>query len=80
MTTCDDCEFAKWNRTKTGRRSPTGIGECERLIKHPLDVRLPAAFRWIDSGPRPLGGFIKRGDKHLENCAFKSVSRQGATP
>ena len=72
MTTCDDCKFAEWNRTKTGRLSPTKIGACERLIRFPLDVRLPHAFYWIGGGPRPMGGFIKRGEKHPESCAFKS--------
>lgn len=70
MMKCDDCIYAEWERTKTGRLHPSKDGKCKRFEKHPLDLRLPAAFYWPGGPPRPAGGYIKRGED-IENCVFK---------
>lgn len=75
--TCDNCEFAEWERTKNGRLHPGKQGRCLRLEKHPLDLRLPEAFWWgfLVSEPKPSGGRIERGKKHKSPCIFKSGMR-----
>ena len=71
---CDDCDFADWDRTANGRLHPKKGGKCKRLERHPLDLRLPAAFYWMSSkGAMPFGGYIERGQEHKEKCVFKSV-------
>ena len=71
MTVCDGCVYANWMRTKNGRLHPSKEGRCSRLIHHPIDRRLPAAFYWIHY-PNPSGGFILRGEKHKDKCVFKT--------
>ena len=73
-TTCDDCIYAEWRRTKAGRLHPSKEGKCTRLIKHPLDMRIPAAFYWggWDNVPTPSGGYIERGQKINKECVFKT--------
>ena len=75
---CDGCDFAEWLRTKKGRLHPNKEGRCTRLKEHPLDLRLPAAFRWVTlrSQPAPGGGHIKRGEE-IGKCAFRSVTPKG---
>lgn len=59
---CDDCKFAKWNRTKTGRLHPDRGGRCTYLEQHPLPMDVPSAFYWVGrSAPEPSGGWIDRG-------------------
>ena len=72
MMSCDDCAFAEWNRTKSGRLHPSKMGKCARLSKHPLDLRLPEAFYWPSYRypPKPCGGAIERGVQ-FERCDFK---------
>jgi hypothetical protein len=70
--TCDDCVFANWARTANGRLHPSKQGRCTRLDRFPVDLRLPAAFRWSGFGPpNPNGGYIWRGELHKNYCAFK---------
>ena len=69
--TCDDCAFAEWKRTANGRLHPDKSGWCARLELHPLDLRLPAAFYWINA-PSPSGGHIGRGAELPRPCAFKA--------
>jgi hypothetical protein len=68
---CETCKFAKWKRTAAGKLHPDKSGRCTRLIAHPLEARLPAAFYWITQ-PSPSGGYIKRGEKDRSKCAFKA--------
>lgn len=68
---CDNCKFAVWNRTKTGRLHPDKGGFCSRLASFPLDLRLPAAFYWVSVAPRPSGGRIERGEELPNGCDFK---------
>ncbi len=74
---CDDCDFAQWDRTKAGRLHPQKGGVCKRLERHPLDLRIPAAFYWERAGlnpPKPTGGYIERGVELQAKCDFKSVT------
>ncbi len=74
---CDDCDFAEWDRTKAGRLHPQKGGVCKRLERHPLDLRIPAAFYWGTahlSAPNPSGGYIERGHGLHAVCVFKSVT------
>jgi hypothetical protein len=68
---CETCKFAEWKRTANGRLHPDKSGKCTRLIAHPLDFRVPAAFYW-HSVPNPLGGYIQRGEKDRSKCIFKA--------
>ncbi|MDY6857327.1 MAG: hypothetical protein SWO11_22015 [Thermodesulfobacteriota bacterium] len=68
MKKCNDCKFAEWNRTKTGRLHPSGDGQCKYPYKVP---QLPGAFYWIGRfGPKPYGGFINRRKELKEHCAY----------
>lgn len=88
MSICDDCIFAEWDRTSDGRLHPSKKGRCTRLDKHPLDLRLPAAFHWslwVGSRPKPMGGDIRGGEvragqpHHAHTCcAFKRGIGDGA--
>jgi hypothetical protein len=69
---CDDCKYADWKRTSTGRLHPGKSGLCKHMEVHPLDMRLPAAFYWVGGGkPCVCGGFIERGKELRQDCAFK---------
>jgi hypothetical protein len=71
---CDGCEFAEWDRTKAGRLHPSGVGQCKRLEKQPLDLRLPVAFFWHGWDViKPGGGYIRRGQELPRICVFRSV-------
>lgn len=74
---CDDCDFAEWKRTSNGRLHPDKSGYCTRLRKHPLDLRIPAAFYWGAYGrdPQPSGGYITRSNDLQKKCVFKSVTK-----
>lgn len=66
MKSCTHCIHAIWDKTKTGRLSPTGDGRCGKKLKPP---KLPAAFFWF-SAPKPVGGHINRREDLKEHCAF----------
>jgi len=63
---CLKCKYAKWHKTKTGRLSPYGTGECEFPYKIPP---LPASKYWI-SKPEPYGGSISRKTKLKIDCPY----------
>ena len=80
---CDDCAFAKWQRTANGRLHPSKQGRCTRLDMFPLDMRLPSAFYWLGwqmQAPMPSGGFIERGKELREKCIFKDGSGKDWQP
>lgn len=64
MKTCVGCAFAEWNKTKSGRLSPTGDGRCGYEVKLP---QLPAAFYWLGSASTG-GGHINRKKELREHC------------
>lgn len=72
---CDDCKYAEWKLTASGRKHPSKSGKCTRLQVHPLDLRLPAAFYWL-SATTPNGGHITRGEELPTKCIF--MARKGA--
>lgn len=78
--TCDNCTFAEWKRTKTGRLHPDKSGRCKWMAERGLDLRLPVAFYWLgyDGGrhPLPTGGRIERGKRHKAPCIFKNGEPQ----
>lgn len=67
---CDDCKFAKWNRTTSGRLHPNKMGRCEWVFLPPL---VPKAYRFAygkpGEYPNPSGGYIERGATYTDNCA-----------
>jgi len=67
MKTCKGCKYAEWDRTKTGRLSPTGDGKCKYKYKIP---KLPASRYWIGGDPYPNGGFINRKEELKEHCIY----------
>jgi hypothetical protein len=69
--TCNDCAFAEWTTDSIGRVKKAG--RCTWLTKHPLDLRMPAAFYWYGTDrPVPQGGYIERHVPHERQCIFKS--------
>ena len=57
MSNCLECHYAEWERTKTGRLSPSGDGSCT----YKVNIIIPRAFYWIGGGEiRPYGGHINR--------------------
>jgi hypothetical protein len=68
LKNCTGCSYAKWDRTKTGRLSPNGGGECTVKIKIPP---LPACMYWFGrQAPKPHGGYINRKKELKEHCAY----------
>ncbi|MGD9157191.1 MAG: hypothetical protein PVG39_02170 [Desulfobacteraceae bacterium] len=66
MKNCIGCKYAKWDRTKTGRLSPTGEGRCTFAIKMPV---LPTSMFWsFRVEPNPSGGFINRRKEFENHC------------
>ena len=74
VSSCDNCDFADWDRTKAGRLHPNKVGRCKRLDVHPLNLKIPRAFYWLGGEATPLGGFILRGENYEEPCQLKSVT------
>lgn len=62
---CDDCKFAEWKRTASGRLHPDKSGRCGAVIPK----LLPKAFYWFGGGPCIGGGHISRCDPAAE-CAY----------
>ncbi len=68
MKTCIGCKYAEWARTKSGRLSPAGYGECKYKWKMP---KLPASMYWIGQRePSPSGGYISRKTGLKEDCVY----------
>jgi len=67
MKNCTDCIHAEWDRTKTGRLSPTGDGRC-RFDYKPRP--LPASMYWISGPSMPLGGHINRKEEFKHHCMY----------
>jgi hypothetical protein len=69
MKNCTKCKNALWNRTKTGRLSPSGDGLCTVVVKMPT---LPTSMHWgwsFDTPPpEPNGGYINRREELREHC------------
>lgn len=62
---CEQCAYAKWDLTKTGRLSPTGDGRCMYVAA----FQLPKAFYFIGGYPIPGGGHINRmNGNSYEGC------------
>jgi hypothetical protein len=66
MRNCKGCKFANWDKTKTGKLSPTGDGKCTYEVKLPV---LPASMYW-SSAPHIYGGHIERHGEMKEHCAY----------
>lgn len=63
-----DCRYAVWKKTKSGRLSSTGDGNCTKILHLP---KLPNAFFYlIDT--RIEGGFINRKKEYTEACIYFS--------
>lgn len=68
MNKCLTCRFADWNKTKTGKLHPDGLGRC--TVKIP-ELVIPKVYYWIGFGhgqPRPCGGGIDRREKDDRDC------------
>lgn len=67
MKSCKHCRYAEWNRTASGRLSPTGDGRCAFPIRMPA---IPAAFYFVGSSERPpvVGGFVNRHRELKRDC------------
>lgn len=69
MKSCNDCIFADWKRTASGRLHPSGDGRCKKVIKIP---ELPQSFYWLGmrDSPRPDGGYINRREELKDHCVY----------
>ena len=68
MKNCLHCRYAEWDKTKTGRLSPTGDGTCTWKFK---PTPLPASMYYIGGGSLlPRGGFINRKEELKEHCTY----------
>lgn len=68
MKHCDDCKWANWKRTVTGRLHPDKTGRCTFVVRIPV---LPLAFRWghgTGSTPNLGGGYIERKHDFPDHC------------
>ncbi len=65
MKSCTDCKYAKWDRTKAGRLSPTGNGVCYFPVK---PIVLPNAHYFIGGTPNLCGGYINRTRVYSTDC------------
>jgi hypothetical protein len=72
---CVGCKYADWKRTRSGKMHPSGEGRCTYMKRNTLDIRIPAAFFWVDgSQPTPVGGRITRRDTGnvIDVCWFRT--------
>lgn len=66
MKTCNDCAYAKWERSKNGNLHPSGDGKCTYPYKVPP---LPASMYWL-SASEPCGGQINRKETLKDHCPY----------
>jgi len=75
MRNCTNCEYAIWQRTRTGKLHPSGRGRCGYPYRIPA---LPASMYWITIiAPTPYGGWINRREELKDHCAYYSEKHTG---
>ncbi len=68
MKSCLHCKYAEWNKTASGRLSPSGDGKCTYEYRIP---QLPASMYWTGrSDPVPCGGYINRKNELKNHCPY----------
>lgn len=68
MRNCTRCKYARWDRTGTGRLSPTGDGRCDYKYQTP---ELPPSMYWLGRlPPAPSGGAINRRTELTRHCPY----------
>lgn len=67
MKKCLDCSHAVWDKTKTGKLHPSGLGKCLYKFKIP---ELPSSMYWIGGNPHPCGGSIFRKEELKNHCVY----------
>lgn len=65
-TSCVGCQYAEWDRTRTGRLSPSGDGRCLFEWAPPP---LPSS-KYFFTAPIVLGGSISRRKPLREACSL----------
>jgi hypothetical protein len=74
MLSCLGCQYAEWQKTKTGKLHPSGDGKCKFEYKLP---QLPAAFYFIGiSYPSPCGGYINRKKQNKNHCPYWQAEQE----
>jgi len=73
MKTCNECKYADWNRTTSGRLHPSGDGFCT----YKLTPQIPNAFSIIK-----VGGGISRRRTYNIRCPYwaKDEAKKDAQP
>lgn len=65
-TCCNDCKYAKWEKTKSGKLHPSGDGRCE----YPWQLsKLPLSKIFVAS-PIISGGNINRNKSLVGTCVY----------
>jgi hypothetical protein len=67
VKTCKWCKYADWNKTASGRLSPSGDGKCGYSYKIPP---APQAFYFLGGTPFLYGGYINRKQELKDHCAY----------
>jgi hypothetical protein len=67
MKTCNGCKYAKWKRTKTGKKHPSGEGRCTYEVKLPV---MPNSkyFSTFSGSVSIDGGLINRKKQYDNHC------------
>lgn len=73
MNTCINCRFAKWDRTESGRLSPSGSGRC---IWQMPQIKVPKAM-YHHAPLKPSGGYIDRHDpaRYADCPAWEAIQK-----
>lgn len=65
---CKNCKFAEWDRTATGRLSPTGRGCCtwEKTIQVPPYSQTPGEAKTVLELKNRM--YLWRSNNNMPNC------------
>jgi hypothetical protein len=66
MKTCVGCKYAKWDRTKSGRLHPSGLGECLYEFKLP---KIPVCIK-SNAFSTVIKLSINRRRSNDDHCAY----------
>ena len=71
MSACEDCKFAKWKLTETGRKHPDRTGRCtwSKTVRVAASVYVAGYNKPIGDPITLTGGSIERGNiPYLARC------------
>lgn len=68
---CDECKYADWKRTSSGRMHPDKSGRCliKKVVKLPECLVATSSYRTYGDEVVVKGGYIRRG-RTFDRCAY----------